>query len=416
MDSNASAASLIERHALAVGPLSGVTARYIEVLRAQRYAEHTIGAYLRSLAHFNRWMRAEGLVLARLDAALIKRFLHGHLPTCTCPPPGRCALQDARAALGHLLGLVPPGDAVAAAADPIGAELQRFGEHLLNTHGLAPQSCAHRCRQVGVFLRRQFGTQAPVMSQLSAAQVEGFLTEQARRLQPASIRVVCISLRSYFRFRAVLGDSTEALAAALPSIPAWKHTTLPKALSEAQLEAFLSAFDQSDPVGLRDYAIARCLVDLGLRGHEVAHLGLDAVNWRAGVLTLSGTKSKRLQQLPLPVRTGEAIARYLRRGRPQTINRALFVRHRAPADKPLSVAAIRTAMNRAFVRCGLRDQFCSTHVLRRTTATRLQRAGASVKEIADLLRHQSLDTVSTYARVDLEGLRALALPWPGARP
>jgi integrase/recombinase XerD len=92
------------------------------------------------------------------------------------------------------------------------------------------------------------------------------------------------------------------------------------------------------------------------------------------------------------------------------------VRHRAPADKPLSVAAIRNAMNRAFVRCGLRSRFCNTHVLRHTMATRLQRAGASVKEIADLLRHQNLNTASTYARVDVEGLRAVALPWPGSRP
>lgn len=416
MDSNASLARLVERHGLAVGPLNGITARYIEALRAQRYAQHTITAYLRGLAHLNRWLRAEGLALSSLDAALIKRFLDGHLPTCACPPPERCALQDTRAALGHLLGLVPQGVAVPAAADPIGAELQRFADHLLNTCGLAPQSCAQRRRQVGAFLRRQFGTQVPVMSQLSAAQIEGFLAEQARHLRPASLRVVCISLRSYFRFRAVLGDSTEALAAALPSIPSWKHATLPKALSETQLQAFLEAFDHSDPVGLRDYAIARCLVDLGLRGSEVADLALDSVDWRAGVLTLSATKSKRMQQLPLPVLTGEAIVRYLHRGRPPRVNRALFVRHRAPADKPLSVAAIRNAMNRAFVRCGLHDQFCNTHVLRRTMATRLQRAGASVKEIADLLRHQSLDTASTYARVDLEGLRALALPWPRGRP
>lgn len=190
---------------------------------------------------------------------------------------------------------------------------------------------------------------------------------------------------------------------------------MPKALSDAQLEAFLKAFDCSNPVELRDYAIARCLLDLGLRGDEVAHLTLKSVDWRNGTLTLDTSKSKRVQQLPLPVPTGEAIARYLRYGRPQTTDRNLFVRHRAPADTPLSVAAIRNAMNRAFVRCGLRDQFCNTHVLRRTTATRLQRAGASVKEIADLLRHRSIDTASAYARVDLEGLRAVALPWPGSR-
>jgi integrase/recombinase XerD len=119
-------------------------------------------------------------------------------------------------------------------------------------------------------------------------------------------------------------------------------------------------------------------------------------------------------QKPLPAVTGEAIARYLREGRPpQSQNRALFVRHPAPFDRPLGAPAIRNAMNRAFVRCGLRDRFCNTHVLRRTAATRLHRAGANIKEIADLLRHQSLDTARIYARVDLVGLRAVAMPWPG---
>jgi integrase len=205
------------------------------------------------------------------------------------------------------------------------------------------------------------------------------------------------------------------LVAALPRIADWHRATLPKTLSDSELEAFLHAFDRADPVGQRDYAIARCLLDLGLRGHEVTFLTLDAIDWRSATMTINGTKSKRVQQLPLPVSTGEAIAQYLRQGRPQTTSRMLFVRHRAPFDKPLSVPAIRNSMNRAFLRCGLRDRFCNTHVLRRTTATRLQRSGASIKEIADLLRHQSLDTASAYARVDLEQLRSVALPWPGSQ-
>tara|TARA_R110000823_G_scaffold265874_2_gene385751 strand:- start:1829 stop:2206 length:378 start_codon:yes stop_codon:yes gene_type:complete len=125
---------------------------------------------------------------------------------------------------------------------------------------------------------------------------------------------------------------------------------------------------------LRDYSIARFLLDLGLRGHEVAYLTLDSINWRRAMLTICDTKSKCVQQLPLPATTGEAVAQYLQQGRPQTTSRRLFVRHRAPFDKPLSVAAIRNSMNRAFVRCGLRDRFCNTHVLRRTMATRLQRS------------------------------------------
>ena len=312
--------------------------------------------------------------------------------------------------------MLPRERATSVAADPVAVELERFGDYLTNTCGVAPVTRDGRVKHVGAFLVQTFGTQTPVISQLSAAQLDAFFAELSSHLRPASLRAICNSLRSYFRYRALLGEPTAALAAALPRIADWRRATLPKVLSDTEVEAFLMAFDCADPVGLRDYAIARCLLDLGLRGHEVTYLTLESLDWRSATLTISSTKSKRVQQLPLPVSTGEAIVQYLRQGRPQTANRSLFVRHRAPFDKPLSVPAIRSSMNRAFVRCALRDRFCNTHVLRRTTATRLQRSGASVKEIADLLRHQSLDTASTYARVDLEGLRAVALPWSGSQP
>jgi integrase len=353
--------------------------------------------------------------MSSLDASLIKRFLRDHLPACACPAPCYPSAASAGAALRHMLRLLTSNQSVATAADPMAVELARFGEYLSNVCGLAPVTRDGRVKQVGAFLVRAFGTQPPVISQLSGALLDEFFAELSSHLRPASLRIVGNCLRSYFRYRALLGDSTAGLTAALPRIADWRRATLPKVLSDAELDAFLKAFDCADPVGLRDYAIARCLLDLGLRGHEVTYLTLESVDWRNGTLTISSTKSKRAQQLPLPVSTGEAIARYLRQGRPQTPNRALFVRHRAPFDKPLGVSAIRGSMNRAFVRCGLRDRFCNTHVLRRTMATRLQRSGASVKEIADLLRHQSLDTANTYARVDLEGLRAVALPWFGSQ-
>jgi site-specific recombinase XerD len=398
------------------GPLNSVVTPYIEALRNQRYADRTIGSYLGCLAHFSYWLKAEEVSLSSLDSSLIKRFLLNHLPACTCPAPCYCAVANSGAALRFLLRVLPCERSASVTVNPVAVELERFGEYLTNICGVALATRDGRVQHVSDFLVREFGTQTPLVAQLSAAKLDTYFADLSLRLRPASLRAVCNSLRSYFRYRALLGESTASLAAALPRIADWRRATLPKVLSDSELEAFLTAFDCADPVGLRDYAIARCLLDLGLRGHEVTNLTLESVDWRNATLTISSTKSKCVQQLPLPVSTGEAIAQYLRQGRPQTLNRALFVRHRAPFDKPLGVPAIRNSMNRAFVRCGLRDRFCNTHVLRRTTATRLQRSGASVKEIADLLRHLSLDSASTYARGDLECLRAVALPWPGSQP
>lgn len=410
-------ANLARRDWLTDGPLNNVIAPYIEALRNQRYSDHTIRSYLGCLAHFSYWIKVEAVESPTLDWAVVNRFLRSHLPTCTCPPPCYRTVANSGAALRHLLKVLPCERATLAAADPVTVEVALFDDYLTNTCGVAPATRRSWVQHVSNFLVWAFGTRTPEVSKLATAELEAFFAELSSRMRPASLGIACNSLRSYFRYRTLRdGESTSALAAALPRIADWRRAVLPKVLSDSELEAFMKAFDCADPVGLRDYAIARCLVDLGLRGHEVTYLTLESVDWRSATLTISGNKSKRVQQLPLPISTGEAIAQYLRQARPQTINRALFVRHRAPFDKPLGVPAIRNSMNRAFVRCGLRDRFCNTHVLRRTTATRLQRSGASVKEIADLLRHQCLDTASVYARVDLEGLRALALPWSGSQP
>ena len=408
-------ATLVRRDWLDAGPLGHLIDPYIGALRGQRYGERTIRGYVGCLAHFCHWMACDAIAWSAPEAvSLVERFLRDHLPTCVCPAPCYGSVASSGAALRHLLKLLPASQLASVLTDPVTVELERFGEYLSNTCGLAPVTCDRRLHIVGCFLVRAFGTRAPTVSQIASVQLDEFFAELSTHLQPASLRTACNSLRSYFRYRALLGDSTAGLAAALPRVADWQRTTLPKVLSDAELEAFLATFDLTDPVGLRDYAIARCLLDLGLRGQEVTYLTLESLDWRQATLTISGTKSKRVQQLPLPAVTGEAIARYLREGRPtQSQNRALFVRHRAPFDRPLGVPAIRNAMNRAFVRCGLRDRFCNTHVLRRTAATRLHRAGASIKEIADLLRHQSLDTARVYARVDLVGLRAVAMPWPG---
>jgi site-specific recombinase XerD len=386
---------------------------YVEALQARRYAKNTLRAYLRCLAHFSYWMGEEGLAVERIDTELLEHFLQYHLPICTCPAPHRSDLKDTRAALHRLQALLPGVDEETGTT-PIAAELKCFADYLHNTCGLAPLTCTYRVRHVEAFLVGRFGSSTLEIERVTAQDIDAFLTGLATRWKPASRQVVCTSLRSYLRYRAMLGDDTGILSATLPAIANWRRRHPPKVLSEAQLDQFLHAFDLTDPVGLRDYAIALCLLDLGLRGDEATHLTLDCVDWRNGIVTLHRTKSQRVQHLPLPVRTGEALGRYLREGRPQTDSRILFIRHRAPFGIPLSVAAIRNAMNRAFARCSMRDQFCNTHVLRRSMATRLQKTGASIKEIADLLRHRNLNTARVYARVDLERLRSVALPWPGS--
>jgi len=158
--------------------------------------------------------------------------------------------------------------------------------------------------------------------------------------------------------------------------------------------------------------MVRCLTDLGLRCAETAGLRLEDSNWGAGTIRVAGTKTRRIDILPLPATTGAAIVAYLRDERPPTLHRALFVRHVAPFDTPVGKDVVRRAVLAAYRRCGWTRT--RVHILRHSVASRLLRVGTPMKEIADILRHRSLDTSAIYTKVDLTRLASVALPWPGS--
>ncbi|MEK1947752.1 MAG: site-specific integrase [Ensifer adhaerens] len=202
------------------------------------------------------------------------------------------------------------------------------------------------------------------------------------------------------------------LKAANPRVAHWRLASLPEVLTDAEINELLSSFDQSFPSRLRAYAMVRCLIDLGLRSSEVVKLQLDDINWADGTINLVGTKSRRADVMPLPSETGAAIAAYLHGERPATSNRAIFVRHVAPYDEPITTKSVKRAVLAGYRRCGWTRT--GVHILRHSMASRLLRTGAPMKEIADILRHRSLDTSAIYAKVDLTNLAAVALPWPGS--
>lgn len=217
--------NLARRDWLNDGPLNNVIAPYIDALREQRYSEHTIRAYLGCLAHFSYWIRTEENEMSSVDELIIKRFLQYHLPACTCPAPCYPSVANSAAALRHMFRLLPGGSSASMVADPVAIELGRFDEYLSNICGLAPVTRDRRVHHVGTFLVREFGASTPLIAQLSAARLDTFFAELSSHLRPASLRAVGNSLRSYFRYRALLGESTAVLATALPRIADWRGDT-----------------------------------------------------------------------------------------------------------------------------------------------------------------------------------------------
>lgn len=390
---------------------------YCSYLSGRRYAAQTRRVYLYCVAHFAHWATAQQLALDRMDERAGRRFVAEHLPVCDCPEPVRRVPYEIRAALSHLFAVLRASGALIAGpgdADPLGAELAGFDRYMDQACGLATSTRGHRVRILRRFLGGRFASGPIVPSDIAPAEIRQFVLGHGEARGAGSIAVIGGALRCYLRFRALAGDRVEAQLGAIPSAAQWHLAPLPETLSEAEVEQVLRSFEQPFPSARRAYAMVRCMADLGLRASEVALLRLDDIDWRAGTLRLAVNKSRRVDILPLPPETGRAIADYLRAERPQTANRAVFVRHVAPYDEPIGPGVVRRAVRDAYRRCG-----CSrsrVHILRHTMASRLLRAGTPLKEIADILRHRSLDTSAIYAKVDVNRLAGVASPWPGREP
>ena len=408
----------------------GILDRYVGQLQARGYVRVTIRTLLSAVEHFGSWLRDQGLTPAAVSRELVHSFLHRHLPKCRCAPPSPTEIRVVRPALNNLWRLmrdreparVPDGTRLRSASgpvldcpEPIAAVLDTYRRHLREVHGLAEGTARSRTYYARKFLERTFGRRPLRWDALAPGDVTAFVTDYAKRWRPSSTGVVVTSLRSFLRYLQTRGWCDPVLVAAVPRLPKWRLSQIPRVMSEQQFTAFLAAFDRSTAIGRRDYAMALCQAELGLRACEVAALRLEDLDWRSAVLRIPAGKVGRERELPLAERAGRAIADYLRHGRPATRGRQVFVRHRPLSGTPVNTAVIQTAVQRAYARVPGCEHWTGTHALRHTAATRLHRRGAKLKEVADLLGHRSLDTTVVYTKVDLPRLSAVALPWPEAR-
>ena len=405
--------SALKPHAVEV---RGLVRRYATTLEASGYRPSVVKAYCSAVEHFLSWASPDNACL-EMSQAVVRRFLNEHLADCQCQGRVQRGTVTVRPALNRLLAMCSElGQLASEAKFPphVEAELWEFCRYAADVCGLAPATLVSRRQWIGRFLTDQFPKHRVELGRLRPKHIRDFFTGQCRAYRPGTAQVVACAVRSYLRFRSVqYADAVESLLAAVPSAAHWRLASLPDFLDANELHALLNAFDRMRPQQQRDYAIVRCLVDLGLRSCEVAALRLDDIDWKTGALTIRTGKAQRADVLPLPSSTGQAIAEYLHQARPVTESRAVFVRHRAPLDAPVNASVIRSVVRQAAARSGLANRLPGPHRLRHSAATRMLQGGATLKEIADILRHRSLDTTAIYAKVDVPRLAAIAQPWPG---
>lgn len=398
------------------GPLFSHVPSYVARLRRGRYAGSSTRHCLNGVAHFSHWMARCSLTAELLDDGCIDQFLRYHLPRCDCPGEALRTPKSLHASLTALLAILRERGVIAelpTPAGPIADELRNYDTSMRDARGLADGTRSAYLRIVERLLLYKFADRPVVFGELQPDDVRRFIANQLEFLDSISnATTIAATLRAYLRYRATCGDAVQPLLAVIGSTAHWSLASLPRALKAEEVDRLLSSFTATLQSPRRGYAVVRLALDLGLRSIEINRLQLADIDWRIGTLTLKRTKSRQQEVLPLPVDTGRALEAYIRYERPQTSFGAVFVRHLAPHNKPLGVDGIRSVVRDAFMRVGIPHG--RSHALRHTLACRIVNQGGSIKEVADVLRHRSLDTSLIYAKLDHGALAGVALPWPGS--
>lgn len=397
-------------HQLHTGPLGIHVDTFAQQMLGQGYASSTAQSAMRVLADLSTWLQQQALTATDLNEQRVDDFLQDHPWRCRPRRSDRSVLRQLIAQLRDQ-GVIPLPvvEAPHCAYERITCDFQHY---LLQQRCLAPPTVSSYLNVVQRFLHDRFGAHSLRLETLSTQDITDFMLRQHRQYSLTYAKLITTALRSFFRFLLQMGAITTDLAKAVPTVPNWRLSALPKFMKAEDVEYLLRSCDRRTAKGRRDYAILLLLARLGLRASEVVALTLDDVDWEAGELLVRG-KGSRQDRLPLPHEVGEALVAYIRDGRPPSTTRQVFIRSRAPHRGFANSQGICSIVSRALARAGLEPALKGAHLLRHSLATRLLQNGASLTEIGELLRHQNMETTRLYAKVDQETLRALALPWPG---
>lgn len=393
------------------GPLAAHICTFAKSLVALGYGASSAHRQVLLASCFSRWLGHAGVAVQSVTMNDAQRYLRCRARRLR---PGRGDL----AALTHFIdflrreGVVPAKKIAVQPLTTVGHCAEAYERYLREARALARATIVNYVPFIRAFLSHRFGDAPVVLSQLCPGDVVRFVQWQAPRMHRRSAKLMTSALRSFLSYAQYCGEVAVDLTGAVPIVPNWSMTSIPRAIAPDQVRQLLASMDRRTAMGRRDYAILLLLARLGLRSGEVASLKLDDIDWNAGQLTVCG-KSGHRSGLPLPADVGKAIAAYLQQGRPHCTSRCLFLRAKAPVRGFHGAGGIGSMVRHALQRAGIDAPTTGTHQFRHGLATEMLRKGASLGEIGDVLGHRHLQTTKIYTKVDIAALRTLALPWSG---
>ena len=393
------------------GPLAGYISSFTEWVSEQGYAASSLWQRIHLAACFSKWLGERGVRLRSVSSEHPAHYLRYRARRLQ---PTRSDVAALRQLLDFLRceNLIPAAKEPSRRITPVERCLHGFERYLRQERALANATIPNYLRFIHSFLSNRFGNRSVLLERLCSQDIVRFVQHEAPRLHLKRAKLLTTALRSFLQYARYRGYIRLDLAAAVPTVANWSMTSIPRAIPPDQVRQLLASIDRRTAIGRRDYAILLLLARLGLRSSEVVLLELDDIDWQAGRFSVRG-KGGRRTELPLPNDVGKAIAEYLRYGRPASASRRVFLRGRAPFHGFLGQSAIGSLVRNSLKRAGINAPTNGAHQFRHALATQMLRHGASLTEIGEVLGHRSPETTKIYAKVDLDALRMLALPWPG---
>ena len=390
------------------GPLVPWLGEFAQLLRTRQYKRSTICRHLRQAVHFSEWLERQQIELSVLSYADVGCYLGAR----QFGP-----YSEARNYLTRIMdflcsrGVVPAKSPIRMSSGDYC--IKDYGQYLRTRRNLSNRTISLYAWSVRKFLRFRFGEEEVDLATLRHDDVIAFIRCEAARSTSRSFKQsMVVALRSFLRYVHALAESMPDLAGHVPSVANWAMTSVPRGIDAGQVEKLLNSIERTTDIGRRDYAIVLLLARLGLRAVEVASLTLNDIDWDMATLTVT-RKGGGANVLPLTTEIGEALAGYLQNGRPASDDRRVFLRMRAPLRGFSGACGIQGVIRCRLARSGMETPTKGTHQFRHGLATEMLGRGVTLDEIGDVLGHRRRDTTRIYAKVNIDALRALALPWPG---
>jgi site-specific recombinase XerD len=373
----------------------------------------TVAGYSDGVRHFGEWLHRIGVCPAQIDDDIVARFARHR---CRCPGvrEHRCLSAKYVIRVRRFVAFLA-GEGMITLASPVHApsvndRVVAFQMWLREQRGLSERTIDRNGRMI----MRLLPALGDEPASYDASLVRRVILEEVRRSSVPYVKTMTTALRGYLNFLAAHGECRPWLDRAIPTVPQWRLSAMPRYLPTEDVERLIASCDLDKPHGARDRAILLLLARLGLRAGDILGMRLDDIAWADSTLRVRG-KSRRETRLPLSQDVGDALLRYLENARPRVACEHVFLRSLAPYRPFTTSSSISCVVALALRRAGIKNAPTrGANLLRHSAATSMLRAGATLDAVGTVLRHRSANTTAHYAKVDVTMLQRVAQPWPGS--